>query len=240
MRPAASRSSRRAQRAEPCVSRGAAECPGPPHGGDDRQDDREVAREEHDPFPRPPDRRGPRDGAEAPPPDEEVERRVERPDAEGQEECDRTEEGHCGAPPTGRRTPGAEPPREDRAGAERSPVRQRHDEQRDTERRMKPQAIGRVLGRSPDREPDHAGDRSNGAEREPGGRPAGRPRQPIEAGRTHQPRSRSRSSAPNRQRSCRRRSPSALCAEARTPRPTASSASSARKARSSRPVSTTA
>ena len=95
--------------------RGAAECPGPPHGGDDRQDDREVAREEHDPFPRPPDRRRPRDGAEAPPPDEEVERRVERPDAEGQEDGNRTEEGRRCPPPAGRRTPGAEPPTEDRA-----------------------------------------------------------------------------------------------------------------------------
>src|SRR5262250_2758280 len=58
---------------------------GSPDGHDDGHEDGRVARHGDEPRPLPPDLLRPPNVSEAPPPEEEVERRVERTDAQGEE-----------------------------------------------------------------------------------------------------------------------------------------------------------
>src|SRR2546425_2407520 len=182
--------------------------------------------------------------AEAPPPDEEVEGRVQRADAHCQEGAREHEEHHRRAPP-GRHHETANPEDRDQdgSGTQQLSVGCSDGDQRSPERLVKVKAVGGELGGRPDAEKHYPGDRSDGPEVDPGRGIAPCDRKPVECWPAHRvwPRSRSRSSSPIRQtRTFRFRSSSCSRPCTLTSRPGTVARSFVRNAVSSRPVSTTA
>src|SRR6266550_2044965 len=89
--------------------------PSPPHRDHDRDEHGRMTRDRHEPRALAPDLFGAWSVAEAPPPDEEVEGRVERADVQCQERPRENEEHHRSAPP-GRYHQTADPERSDQNG----------------------------------------------------------------------------------------------------------------------------
>ena len=176
--------------------------PSPPHRDYDRDEHGRVTRDRHQPRALAPDLCGAWSVAEAPPPDEEVEGRVERADAQCQERPRENEEHHRSAPP-GRYHQTADPEGSDQngSGTEQLAVRRSSGDQRSPERRVEVEAVGRELGSRPDAEEYDSRDRPDSAEVDPGRRVAPCNGKSVECRPAHRvwPRSRSRSSSPSRQ-----------------------------------------
>src|SRR5262249_44507936 len=206
-----------------CV-RLAADALGAPDGDDEPDEDGEVTRDRDDPHAGSPDGLGAGDIPEAPPPEEEVDRRIQGPEAQhDQEGRERQEPSSPAATATPRETGCTERRDDNRERSEPHLVRRRDLEERGTEPRMEPEPDRGVLGGGPRGEPPRPHDGPRGPGDDAGGLVSPATGQAI--GRcpgTHvRPRCRTRSSSARRQTSWRRvrDSSSTSRAVARTLRP---------------------